>query len=162
FVVRIDPTFVPGSPIELELQIESAQRGSMTLFHTLFTKARQMTTLLSENFESATVGSLPTGWSSVHGGGANVVPWTTTDAFCGTSSKRAFHQNAADGPGPGPFTNTRWERLLTPALAIPGDADYVTIDMDVCYDTEDDPSFNILAYDGLFLRIFDGTPGRFA
>ena len=37
---------------------------------------------------------------------------------------------------------------------------YVTIDMDVCYDTEDDPNFNVLAYDGLFLRVTDQTLGR--
>src|SRR5207253_10170173 len=72
----------------------------------------------------------------------------------------AFHVNAADGPGPGPFTNSRWERLFSPIFVVPGDADYVTVDMDVCYDTEDDPSFNILAYDGFFLRVTDLTPGR--
>jgi hypothetical protein len=52
--------------------------------------------------------------------------------------------------------------LFSPPFIIPADADYVTIEMDVCYDTEDDPSFNVLAYDGLFLRIFDGTLGRLA
>ncbi|HWE30241.1 MAG TPA: hypothetical protein VHB97_19680, partial [Polyangia bacterium] len=35
-------------------------------------------------------------------------------------------------------------------------------EFDVCYDSEDDPSFNVLAYDGLLLRIFDNTPGRLA
>ena len=43
---------------------------------------------------------------------------------------------------------------------MPADAQYVTIDMDVCYDTEDDPGFNVLAYDGLFLRVTDLTLGR--
>ena len=32
--------------------------------------------------------------------------------------------------------------------------------MDVCTDSEDDPNFNILAYDGFFLRVTDLTPGR--
>jgi hypothetical protein len=32
--------------------------------------------------------------------------------------------------------------------------------MDVCYDTEDDPNFNVLAYDGFLLRVTDLTPGR--
>jgi hypothetical protein len=32
--------------------------------------------------------------------------------------------------------------------------------MDVCTDTEDDPNYNILAYDGFFLRITDLTAGR--
>src|SRR5262249_52892581 len=37
---------------------------------------------------------------------------------------------------------------------------YVTIDFDTCYDTEDDPNFDILAYDGFLLRVTDQTPGR--
>jgi hypothetical protein len=37
----------------------------------------------------------------------------------------------------------------------------MTIDLDVCYDTEDDRNFNILAYDGFLLRLTDVTPGRF-
>jgi hypothetical protein len=45
---------------------------------------------------------------------------------------------------------------------VPATAEYVTIDFDVCYDTEDDPVLNVLAYDGLFLRIADQTPGRTA
>ena len=37
---------------------------------------------------------------------------------------------------------------------------HVTVDFDVCYDTEDDPVLPVLAYDGFFLRITDVTPGR--
>jgi hypothetical protein len=105
-------------------------------------------------------GTLPAGWTAVHFGGANVVPWTTSRSFCNTMSNAAFHQNAADGPGPGPFTNARFERLFSPMFTVPGDSDYVTIDMDVCYDTEDDPAFNIQAFDGFFLRVTDFTAGR--
>jgi hypothetical protein len=160
FVLKLSPTFVPGTPIELALRIRSAERGRLTLLHTLFTGTPQATTLLSENFNGATGTALPAGWISAHGGGANVVPWRTNATFCGATSNAAFHTNAADGPGPGPFTNTRWERLFSPLFDVPGNAEYVTIDMDVCYDTEDDPNFNILAYDGVFLRVTDQTPGR--
>ena len=45
---------------------------------------------------------------------------------------------------------------------MPTNSDYVTIEFDVCTDTEDDPNFNIWAYDGLLLRVFDGTPGSSA
>src|SRR5205814_7071165 len=38
-------------------------------------------------------------------------------------------------------------------------ADYVTLEFDVCYDTEDDPNFDVQAFDGLFVRVFDATPG---
>jgi hypothetical protein len=68
----------------------------------------------------------------------------------------AFHANADDGPAPNKAA--RWERLRGPAVTVPADAEYVVLEFDVCYDTEDDPNFNVLAYDGLFLRIADLTP----
>lgn len=40
------------------------------------------------------------------------------------------------------------------------DAEYLDLEFDVCYDTEEDPNFNVLAYDGFFLRVADLTPGR--
>ncbi|MBZ5535450.1 MAG: putative Ig domain-containing protein [Acidobacteriia bacterium] len=45
---------------------------------------------------------------------------------------------------------------------IPASAEDITLDFDICYDTEDDPNFNVLAYDGATLRISDFTTGRFA
>jgi hypothetical protein len=160
FVLRIRPTFAPGTPIELVLKVGGEENGRVTLHHTLFTGTPLATTLLMENFNTTAPGALPAGWVTAHGGGANTVPWTTSNTFCNTTSNAAFHQNAADGPGPGAFTNTRFERLFSPMFVVPGDADYVTIDMDVCYDTEDDPAFNILAFDGFLLRVTDMTPGR--
>src|SRR6185295_6154254 len=94
----------------------------------------------------------------------NTVPWTTSSTFCGTRSNGAFHINANDGPvGPtGPGNPTRFERLLSPVINVPADAGDVLMEFDVCYDTEDDPGFNVLAYDGFLLRIFDGTTGHIA
>ena len=83
------------------------------------------------------------------------MPWVTNNTFCG-SSNAAFHQNANDN---GTGDPTRWERLFSPNFAVPADSDYVTLDFDVCYDTEFDPNFRIQAFDGLTLRIFDTTPG---
>lgn len=117
------------------------------------------TSLLVENFNEPDLdGALPAGWSSVHGAGDNVVPWVSTKGFCGKTSGMAFHQNANDGPPDA--SPSRWERLFSPVVAVPADADLVTLDFDVCYDTEDDPNFRVLAYDGFFLRVTDLTPGR--
>jgi hypothetical protein len=160
FVLQVASTFVPGTPIELVLQVQGEERGSATLLRTLFTGTPSPTVIFSEDFNSVAPGALPAGWTTSHAGGANTVPWTTSASFCGATSNAAFHQNAADGPGPGPFTNTRFERLFSPVFAVPANADYVTLDMDVCYDTEDDPNFNILAYDGFLIRLTDFTPGR--
>jgi hypothetical protein len=155
FVLSISPSFVPGTPIELVLTVRASKQRDVTLLYTLFTGTPVPTTVFSENFNSAAPGTLPAGWVTSHAGGANVVPWTTSSTFCGTGSNGAFHQNANDGPG-----NVRFERLFSPLINIPANADYVTLDFDVCYDTEDDPNFNVWAYDGFLLRITDQTPGR--
>jgi hypothetical protein len=158
FVIRTTSAFVPGTPIELTLSVESDDRETALLRDTLFTGTPVETTLFSEDFDDVT------GWSVAHGGGANVVPWVIGSAspaspgFCGATSRYAFHQNASDGPPGG--SRTRWERLLSPLIVVPGDSAYVEIEMDVCYDTEEDPNFNVLAYDGFFLRLTDFTSGR--
>jgi hypothetical protein len=156
YVLQISPAFAPGTPIQLTLSVATAQ-GPATLRLTRTTGTPVYTTLLSENFDSVSPGALPAGWTAVHGAGLNTVPWRTSNSFCGASNK-LFHPNADDGPVGG--TPSRWERLFSPSFAVPGNAEYVTIDFDVCYDTEDDPNFRIRAYDGLFLRITDLTPGR--
>ena len=113
------------------------------------------TTIFSENFNGVAAGSLPAGWSSVHGGGTNTVPWTTSSTFCATGTNALFHVNANDAANP-----TRFERAFSPLIAVPAGAAYVTLEFDTCYDTEDDPNYNVLAYDGLTLRITDQTAGR--
>jgi len=159
YQLRLSPGFDPGTPIELRLEVLGRFGGggidAATLRHTLFTGTPATTTLLSQNFDSVAPGTLPAGWTSSHGGGANIVPWVTSNTFCG-SSNAAFHQNANDN---GTGDPTRWERLFSPNFAVPADSDYVTLDFDVCYDTEFDPNFRIQAFDGLTLRIFDATPG---
>ena len=157
FVLRTDPAFVPGTTIELALQV-GHDEAQTTLLQSVFAGTPHATTLLTENFNGAAPGALPAGWTAVHAGGVNTVPWTTSNTFCGTTSNAAFHQNAADGPGA--TTNTRFERLFSPLFVVPGDAEYVTIEMDVCYDTEDEPALRVQAYDGFLLRVTDQTPGR--
>jgi hypothetical protein len=161
YQVRLLSNFDPGTPIELKLDVVGKFHGGgldrATLRHTLFSGTPAATTLLTQNFDAVPVGTLPAGWTSSHGGGDNVVPWVTSNTFCGNSNA-AFHQNANDDPD----DPTRWERLFSPNVAIPANSDYVTLDFDVCTDTEFDPNFNIQAFDGLTLRIFDATPGHTA
>ncbi len=155
FVLHLDPAFVPGTPLELALSVASDQ-GTASLPFTLHTGTPVLTPVLVENFNGVSPGSLPSGWTASHGASPGpfftVVPWTTNNSFCGTSSNAAFHPNADDGFFGPP---TRWERLFSPRVPVAADADYVVLEFDVCYDTEDDPDFNVLAYDGFFLRIND-------
>jgi uncharacterized repeat protein (TIGR01451 family) len=156
YVLKLLPTFVPGSRIELELNVSSSD-GSTRLLHTLPTGTPAATVLLSENFDGVSAPALPAGWVAAHGAGANSVPWRTSATF-NSGNNGAFHANANDGPSGG--SPARWERLFSPVFNVPVNSDYVTVDLDVKYDTEDDPVLKTLAYDGLFLRITDQTPGR--
>lgn len=155
--------FAHGTPIELELTVKGDGYEKTTLFATVFTGTPLPTTLLSEDFDGSP--SLPAGWVAGHGAGVNVVPWRVAEAsstrpgFCGATSNGAFHQNAFDAPSP-TDSPSRWERLISPTLQAPLDAEHVTVEFDLCYDTEDDPSFRVLAYDGLFLRLTDVTAGH--
>ncbi len=160
FIYSVSPSFVPGTRIEFALNISSAQ-GSNSVMFTQNTGTPVGTTIFSQNFNGVSAGALPTAWTTIHAGGANTVPWTTSDTFCGTTSNALFHANANDGVG-GTGNPTRFERVASPNIAIPSVSEFVTIDMDVCYDTEDDPNFNVLAYDGMDLRITDFTTGHFA
>lgn len=162
FVLFTGPAFVAGTPIELTLTVWA--EGSYTVLrHTLDTGTPAVTPLYAETFDAG-----PAGWRSVHGAGANAVPWTFPAAgpaapgFCGAASGIAFHPNANDGPvaASGVQLNDRWERLIGPSIAVPADSGYVTVEFDVCTDTEDDPVLPGTAYDGVFLRLTDVTPGR--
>jgi hypothetical protein len=142
--------------IDLTLLVISPQ-GEARLQYTLFTGTPVGTPLLTENFNRVAPGSLPAGWTAAHGAGDNTVPWTTSDSFCGDTNA-AFHPNANDGPPGG--SPARWERLFSPVFTVPAGSEYVTVEFDVCYDTEEDPNFKVLAYDGFFLRVTDLTTGR--
>jgi uncharacterized repeat protein (TIGR01451 family) len=155
YVLRSTASFVPGTRIELVLTVSSSE-GSTTLLHTLSTGTPGTTVLLSQNFDGVAPGVLPTGWSAVHGAGTNAVPWTTNATF-NAGNNGAFHPNAADGGNGSP---SRWERLYSPAFVVPANSDYVIVDFDTKYDTENDPNLRVLAYDGFFLRITDATTGR--
>ena len=159
-VVRLGAGFEAGRDVELRLRVFSLNGLPMTLFATLHTGTPSETVLIAESFEGVAPGALPAGWTAAHGAGANVVPWTTRTGFCG-GSNAAFHQNVEDGVPPLEVNgSSRWERLFSPMVAVPADADTVFLDFDVCYDLEDDPGFDVLAYDGLFLRVLDATPGH--
>jgi hypothetical protein len=156
-VLALKPDFVPGTDITLAIRVLSGNGLPMNLEATLHTGTPLPNVLLFETFDEVEAGALPASWQSVHGAGANTVPWTTRSGFCGSSSNAAFHVNADDGTSPN--NHARWERLLGPTIVMPTDAAWVELEFDVCTDTEDDPSFNVQAFDGLFLRVFDGTAG---
>jgi hypothetical protein len=169
FIVQIASNFVAGTKIEF-LLTASSSRGTVTLPFTQITGTPGVTQIFAEDFESVASGSLPAGWQAVHAAPTPparvttppgyIIPWTTDNSFCGATSNGLFHVNANDGPKLTTQDNTRWERAFSPQIIVPPDSEYVTLDFDICYDTEDDPEFSITDYDGVFLRITDLTSGR--
>jgi hypothetical protein len=158
FVFTLAPNFVPGTQIDFDLKVTSAQ-GDADLQFTQNTGTPVGTTIFAEDFNGVAAGALPAGWGTIHAGGNNIVPWTTNSTFCGTTTNALFHPNANDGLN---GNHTRFERVASPNITIPAASEYVTVEFDICYDTEDDPNFNVLAYDGADLRITDFTAGHFA
>jgi len=173
FAIQVSPGFLAGTKIELLLDISSSGKHR-TLPFSLYTGTPVATQIFAENFDEATGGSLPDGWTTLHAGPAPpvnitpvpdgyIVPWITRASFCGVTSNGLFHVNANDGPRiNGSLNPTRWERAISPSITVPANAEYVTLDFDICYDTEDDPIFPVTDYDGVVLRIRDLTSGRTA
>ena len=54
----------------------------------------------------------------------------------------------------------RFERVTTSNIAVPANGSFVTLEFDACYDLEDEPTYDFLAYDGATLRIADVTGGH--
>jgi hypothetical protein len=156
-VLALDPGFAAGRDVTLGVKVFSSSGLPVDLVATLHTGTPIPTVLLAEDFEKADQGALPTGWQAVHGAGANTIPWITTTKFCGGGSNAAFHVDANDGVMP--QDQARWERLFGPAVSVPADAAWVELEFDVCTDTEDNPALQVQAFDGLFLRLADLTPG---
>ena len=73
-----------------------------------------------------------------------------------------------DGPTTGANANnaTRFERAKFAEYRIPAGGAYVTVDFDICYNTEDlsqyVPTLGVEAFDGAHLRITDFTTGHAA
>ena len=153
FIVQLSPAYVRGTPLDLVLNVSSNQ-GLTVLRFTHSTGTPRADTIFQENFDSTAPGTLPAGWLIQHKGGNNTVPWTTSSTF-NPGNNGAFHVDAADGLA---GNANRWERLLSPLITVPANSEYATLDFDVMYNTQDDPDFNILAYDGFLLAIGDYGP----
>jgi hypothetical protein len=158
YVIQFAGGFVFGTKIEFSLNITTTQGNRTLLFSTNSGNVATVTSLLSENFNSAVAPALPAGWTTSHGGGTNTVPWKTDNHKPKDNSivsQGLFHANANDATNP-----TRFERAFSPLFVVPASSTFVSVDFDITYDTEDDPSFIYQAYDGALLRITDQTAGR--
>jgi hypothetical protein len=166
FDLHVGSLFVPNTHIELQLDV-TANEGTTTLLLTLASGTPTVTALLSEDFSSAAVPALPAGWTTAvvsPSPSSNIINWKTTATALGDASQQVaisnalYHANANDGPVvSGVQRNRRFERVFSPLFTVPANADYVTLDMDVAYDSEDEPAYNLLAYDGFTLRILDNS-----
>ena len=161
YVLKLARSFVAGTPIELVLHV-SSEEGSTVLLDTIDTGQPQATPLPRENFDGVAPGTLPAGWTPVRHAretAPNNVPGRrATPSAPPRPTPRSI--NANDVASPLAPNQSAIRALFSPAFDVPAASSYVTLDMDVCTNTEDEPFFNVLAYDGLVLRITDLTTGR--
>lgn len=157
FLVRLDPSFVPGTYVNLLLSVLT-DHGATQLPYLLPTGAPGTPAILiNENFEGVTPPALPAGWSSVVGLGTTPPAWVTSSTGLAGAApgKAAFHTETGSG--------SNWVRLFSPIVAVPNpggpNVPYLTLDFDVAYDTQDDPTKLVQAFDGMFVRITDQTGG---
>lgn len=156
FKFTLGAGFVPGTEIDFTLSLTSAQGTTEIPLMVDTGTPGTMTMLLSENFDGVTPPALPAGWGVINGGPATPDdPWVTAAApLAGTSGNWLFHDN--DG------TIEEFRRATSPIFLVPavaGEA-YITLDFDIRYNTEDEPTQLVSAYDGLTLRITDQTAGN--
>src|SRR5262249_9538025 len=152
------PGFVPGTDVELLLTVRTDQ-GVARLRRRIATGSPGApTTLISEDFNGVAAPALPAGGGSVYASGTSN-PWvtsTTVPGIGGGGSPAAFHPNSGV---------LGWNRLWSPAVTVPtppaGVECYVTLDFDLAYSLESEPTKKVLAYDGCYLRIHDLTGGAY-
>jgi hypothetical protein len=154
-IFSLAPSYVPGVPARFVLALTS-DAGSVELPFEIPTGTPDPTptTLVSETFETGGASNLPAGWTASHGAGTPTIAWKADSSFV-PGTRVAYH---AENPN-----SSRWERLFSPVVVVPtpapGVESYLELEMDVTYDLEEEPSQAVLAYDGMFLRITDQTPG---
>lgn len=150
--IQTSAGFIPGTDIELVATVNAG--GAVTeLPITLRSGSPGTTTVLfSENFDAVTPPALPAGWSTLVGGGSGT-NWTTSTLM--TASQGAFVPNLG--------SPTRFMRLLSPIgtmpAGVPGQETYLEVEFDLTYNLEYEPANDVLAYDGLTVRLTDQTSG---
>ncbi len=140
FVLDLDPGFASGTDIELLLTVGSSAGPALVPF-SIPTGAPVQTTLLAENFDGVVAPLLPAGWSTALLVGTNN-PWVTSMTFFASGANSVF---CAD------VSVMSHNRLLSPPIVIPGNADLVDVTFDVTHNIEDDTERK--AWDGAVLKI---------
>lgn len=162
YIVQFAPAFVWGTKVDFALNITTAQGNRTLVFSENTGNAPIITNLINENFDAAAQPALPAGWVNTHVGGLNTVPWGTASNKPKTNavvSRGLYHANANDN---GTGDPTRREEADSPQFIVPANSRFVSVDFDLAYDTEDDPSFIYQAYDGSVVDMVDFTAGRTA
>jgi len=155
FSFSLASNFVPGTIIEFLLTVTTNQ-GTTQLPISVNTGVDGMpTTLINEDFSTTPIGTLAgSPWQSLkqtNAGNILVTHWVVSQALT-PGNNAAYHDEA---------NAASWIRLFSPQVVVPAmtGESRVTIDFDLVYDLEEEPSKLVEAYDGMTLRITDSTMG---
>jgi hypothetical protein len=158
FGFSVSSTFVPGVWIDFVLKLTTSQGATELPFRIATGTDGTPTSLMNESWTTSTITAsqappTTTNWYSVRGGTTSAVrtPWAVNQNLT-PGNNAAFHSDTA-GYG--------WIRLWSPYVAIPTPVDQsnVTLDFDLVYNLEDEPTKTVQAYDGMTVRITDQTTG---
>jgi hypothetical protein len=140
FVLDLDSSFASGIDIELLLAVSSSAGEALVPFG-VSTGAPVETVLLTEDFDGVVAPALPAGWwTGVVVGATNL--WVTSTTFAASGTNSVFCADIAE---------MSHNRLITPWLAVPANADIFDVTFDVTHNIEHDTERK--AWDGALLKI---------
>ncbi len=156
FQFKVASNFVPGTIIDFLLTVTTNQGTTELPIRVNTGVDGTATALINEDFTSTPIGTAvdPMAWQSVkQAGGSNplVTHWIVGQGLT-PGNNAAYHDEAEV---------TSFIRLYSPQVVVPvpmGEG-RVTVDFDLVYDLEEEPSKLVEAYDGMTLRITDSTSG---
>jgi cysteine-rich repeat protein len=156
FQFSLASNFVPGTIINFLLTVTTNQGSTELPIRVNTGVDGTPTILINEDFSVTPIGTVlnNAGWQSVKAGGAAsplVTHWAVSQALT-PGNNAAYHNEAAAAS---------WIRLFSPQVIVPTATaeSRVTLDFDLVYDLEEEPSKLVEAYDGMTLRITDSTTG---
>jgi len=154
FHIQLDPGFVPGTDIDLLLEVTTDQGAALLRWRLPTGSPGATVTLIDEDFEGVSMPSLPAGWSNISEYPYGTA-WKTagSTAGVGAGSPAAFHGDEMGA----------LDHLFSPSVAVPaappGAESWVTLEFDLAYSLVNAPPRLVEASNFCRLLVHDLTGG---
>ncbi|HEY3781129.1 MAG TPA: tandem-95 repeat protein [Fimbriimonadaceae bacterium] len=138
------------TPIEFEVELQSTE-GSTSIPVTLRVGEVDKEKIFSESFSGKADGGLPAGWVDKSQPGATPSAWSCSKA----TASCLYHPVLV-----GDLSNARgsiFESVTSPAFKVSPQAEAISVDFDIAYNTDSDVNLAKLVYSGCTLRVIEQT-----